>query len=354
MKVIGNISLFLVLILSGCAAPEIEKEQVKNVNIFWPPPPADPKIKFVEEFSSIEDMGIETKGGWLQNIIAGDKDVSARLIRPYGVAVDADGKIYVADVGRVLVFDKKNGNFLSIGNKPGTVQLKMPIGIAVSADGTMYVSDAASERVFIYRRGGEFIGAIGSAGELKSPAGLAIDAINGRLYVADTKKYVVRAYAFDGNLLFSITGEGGDKGRFNFPTSIAVDSKCNIYVVDTGNSRVQVFDSDGKFIKTIGGGGKHNLFIRPKGIAIDSDGNIYVVDAAAQKFFMFNKEAKLLFSVGKGGSDPGQFSVPAGICVDAGDGIYVVDQLNGRIQVFQYLGEKWKASLSSQKQITHK
>lgn len=336
MKAIRFICFSLIIVLWSCVAPEVERKPVITI---WPPPPAEPKIRFIEEISSGEYVKAETKGGWLERLIGGEEGVEDRLKRPYGVAVDRDSRIYVADVGRVFVFDKKNNSLSFIGDSPGKGQLKMPIGVAVDPDRRVYVSDVTSDRVFIYNRDGRFTGAIGYTGELISPSGLAIDAIRERLYVADTKKNTVRIYTLDGKFLFSLGEHDAHKGKFSFPTNIAVDSEGNIYVVDTGNFRVQVFNPDGEFLKTIGDG-RASLFARPKGIAIDSEGRIYVVDAAIQKFYIFDKEGNLFFSLGGGGMEPGQFSVPAGIAVDAEDRIYVVDQLNGRVQVFQYLNDK--------------
>lgn len=343
--------LFNLFFITGCAFEEAEIRPEKPLVTAWPLPPAQPKIKFVEMLSSETKMKRDAKkGSWLARFIGGEEDESGGggLIRPYGVAVDKEGRIYVADIGKVWVFDKKNKSLSLIGDKAGPGQLKMPIGAAVTADGKVYVSDVSSERIFIYNRNGEFIKAIGYAGELKNPSGLAVDAERERLYVADPKLNSVRAYTLDGRFLFGVEGLEADKGKLSFPTNIAVDSQGNIYVVDTGNFRVQVYNSEGKFLKTISGI-KPRSFVRPKGIAIDSEGNMYVVDAALQKFFIFDKEGNFFLEVGEGGMEPGQFFMPAGIAVDAEDRIYVVDQLNARVQVFQYLGEKWKALQVHQK-----
>lgn len=339
-------SAFAVFVLSalfGCA-PEVEK---KPFNTTWPLPPAEPKVRHIEIIESGDDMIAPAKSDWVKRLIGGEEDIETRLRRPYGVAVDDEGRIYVTDVGRVFVFDKKKNTIFFIGNK-GKEQLKMPIGIAVDSDGKVYVADAAYDRVFIYKDDGNFIGTIGVAGEMKSPAGLAIDKTKGRLYAADTKKNIVMAYALDGKPIFTIEGYGMGKGRFNFPTNIAVDAEGNIFIVDTGNFSVQVFSPDGIYLRTIKGG-RPKLFARPKGIAFNSEGNMLIVDAASQKVFVLQKDGSLLFTVGEGGIEPGQFSVPAGIAVDAADRVYVVDQMNGRVQVFQYLSEKWKAAQSPKK-----
>lgn len=353
LKLLQLLILFNLFFITGCAFEEVERMPEKPVNTVWPLPPAEPKIKFGEIIASKDDLQPRAKSGWLKDFIGGEEDIEGRLIRPYGVTVDKEGRIYVTDVGRVFVFDRNSGSLSFMGDKPGAGQLKMPIGVAVSSDGSVYVSDVTAQKLFVYNRSGAFIRAIGRAGELKSPSGIAVDSAKDRLYVADTRINAVRAYTLDGISLFVIEGLEADKGKLSFPTNIAVDSHGNIYVVDTGNFRVQVYNSEGKFLRTISSGSKPKSFVRPKGITIDSEGNMYVVDAALQKIFIFDKEGNFFLEVGEGGMEPGQFSMPAGIAADADDRIYVVDQFNARVQVFQYLGEKWKALQLRQKQEAH-
>jgi DNA-binding beta-propeller fold protein YncE len=324
------------IVLPGCV-PEIVERKLDN--IVWPPPPAEPRIRFIEEILSKDDLGNKDRGGWLRNLIAGDEGSEDRLKKPYGIAVDDSRRIYVTDIGRVFVFDKRNRTLSFIGRGPETVRLSIPIGIAVSPDNKVYISDTTYGKIFMYKSDGRFIDSIGKD-ELKGPSGLVIDAKRKRLYVADTKKNVVIVYSLDGNVIFSIDGRDTEKGKFNFPTNIAVDREGNIYVVDSGNLTIQIFNPDGKFLGAISGGGKSGLFVRPKGIAVDSKGNVYVVDAAAQKFFVFDKKGKLSFSVGESGVEPGQFFMPAGIAIDPEDRIYIVDQMNGRVQIFQCLERK--------------
>ena len=83
-------------------------------------------------------------------------------------------------------------------------------------------------------------------------------------------------------------------------------------------------------------------FSRPKGIGIDSDGHVYVVDAAFNNFQIFDETGQLLLFIGGEGNAPGQFQLPAGMYVDEKDRIYVVDSFNFRVQVFQYLSDRWK------------
>jgi DNA-binding beta-propeller fold protein YncE len=321
--------------VTACA-PQAEK---KVWDIVWPLPPEEPRIRFVDILQSDKDVVKESQ---VAKILFGE-DAEVRLLKPYGVAVGKDGKVYVSDIGKVFIFDRQNGRVDFLGAEAGTGKLRTPIGIAIAQDGRVFVTDTSSDRVFIYNERGNISGAIGKKGEFDSPSGIAIDEKRGRLYVSDAKIHSVRAYTLEGKPLFTIGERGGEPGTFNFPTNIALDSKGNLYVVDTGNFRVQVFDPDGKHLRNIGSiGDRPGNFSRPKGIAIDSEDHIYVVDSAYQNFQIFDKDGQLLLFVGEGGRNPGQFVLPAGIAIDSEDRIYVVDQLNSRVQIFEYIGEKWR------------
>ena len=333
-------TLLAVLFLASCASPER-----KFPDIVWPPPPDEPKIKFVEILQSNLDV---EETGFITALLG--EEVRAVLEKPYGVAIDSEGRVYVSDLGRVFVFDKNNKKLSFIGwDATGGGKLRLPSGIAISRDGKVYVADTASDKVFVYDKDGTYLNDIGHTGEFTAPSGVALDEKRRKLYVADAKKHNITAYSLDGKFLHTIGKRGNNAGEFNFPTSIALDSSGNLYVVDTGNFRVQVFDSSGKHIKMFGElGDRPGNFVRPKGIAFDSEDNIYIVDAAFQNFQVFSKEGRLLTFVGNGGEAFGQFSVPAGMAIDGNDMIYVVDQLNRRVQVFQYMSEKWKKRQAEQ------
>jgi DNA-binding beta-propeller fold protein YncE len=335
-----NVALFvsiaaLLMGLAGCASVK------KEVEMVWPLPPDEPKIKFVEILRSAKD--VEGTGG-LEKAILGDSGGDT-FTRPYGVATDAEGRIYATDVGRVFVFDKKNKKLSFIGDEPGTGKLSVPMGIVVSRKGKVYVADSQAKRVFVYDLKGTLLTAFGRVGEMDTPTGVAIDEKRDRLYVADTKKHTIIVYALaDGKLLKTIGEKGsGELGKFNLPTNIILDRTGNLYVTDTGNFRVQILEPDGKPIRSIGQiGDKLGNFSRPKGIALDSEDNLYVVDSAFNNIQIFNKDGKPLLVVGEGGYSPGKFQLPSGIFIDDDDRIIVVDGMNGRLQVLQYLSEKWK------------
>lgn len=136
---------------------------------------------------------------------------------------------------------------------------------------------------------------------------------------------VAPANAFSG-------GEGNAGGQFSKPRGIATDSKGNLYVADTGNSRVQKFDTDGKFIAAFGIAGAGVGEIKePNGVAVDAAGSIFVVDAANHKLIKFAPDGK--FVKEWKGPEPG-FYGPRDIAVGSNKQLYIVDQGRTRIVIF--------------------
>jgi DNA-binding beta-propeller fold protein YncE len=221
----------------------------------------------------------------------------------------------------------------------------MPFGIDTDTKGNVYVVDGSLKRVMVYDAQGKFIRALGADLKWSRPAGIAIDEVRRRLYVVDaggvdSEDHFVRALDLDsGATLFDIGKRGDGPGEFNLPRDAVVGPHGELYVVDGGNFRVQVFDTAGRFVKTFGSVGRQGgQFSRPKEIAIDVQGNLYVVDTAFGNFQIFDGEGRLLLDVGaRGNTDaPARFMLPSGIAVDPGDGrVYLVDQYFRKVEVFR-------------------
>ena len=310
----------------------------------WPLPPEQPRIRHLSILRGLDDFKPAKKPSRLATMLLGAQDPGARasdmLVKPYGVAVSPDGRLYVADTAarRVFAFDTDRKTVSFVG-EDGAGRLTKPIGVAVDERGIVFVADATLKRVFGYSPDGRMTLAIGRDGELAGPSGLAIDRVNKRLYVADAAKHQVSSYStLDGSRGPTIGKRGAEPGEFNFPTNLAVDRRGRLYVTDTMNFRIQIFDADGRFVKAFGTlGDSPGCLNRPKGIGVDSQDHIYVIDASFNNFQIFDEDGQLLLFVGSGGGRPGEFFLPAGLVIDDRDRIYVADQGNSRVQVFQYV-----------------
>ena len=300
----------ITIAVTGCAPPVVQK---KEINIVWPLPPEEPRIKFVRFIRSTDDIGKELS---FSDSVFGDEAASG-FAKPYGVVVDKKGVIHVSDIGAVWAIDIENHDYSFIGDKPGAGRLRIPLALATSADGRLFVSDLASDRVFVFSDGRN-IGALGQEGKFISVSGIAIDDERKLIYVCDSNKHNVFVYSLEDYSELRTLGERGhDEGNFNFPTNIALDSSGNLYVVDTGNFRVQIFDPEGNLVRTFGQlGDLPGTFTRPKGIALDSEDNIYVVDAAFQNVQVFDSRGRALMFFGGAGRARGKMNLPTVVKVD--------------------------------------
>ncbi len=173
-------------------------------------------------------------------------------------------------------------------------------------------------------------------GQFSFPAGVAVDS-HGNVYVADSGNNRIQKFDSNGTFLAKWDSSGS-------PVDVAVDSTGNVYVVDTLNNRVQKFDSNGTFDKEWGSPGTGiGQFNQPTGVAVDSAGNVYVADQLNHRFQKFDGDGNYLSEWGSLGAGDGQFNRPTDVAVDSAGNVYVVDSGNYRIQKFDSGGGliKW-------------
>ena len=337
-RLYGLIFLIILSVFSyGCTPPPPPPPLLS-----WPDPPDELKIGYVGMLTGENDF---RTAGFLDAIIGVSSGTG--LVRPYGVVSQGD-RIYVADTngGLVMVFDEKTRKVSYLGDK-GKEKLLMPIGIAAGPDGAIYVSDVKAKLIQVYDQTGKLKMTIGGKKDaFQNPAGLAINAKLGRIYVADSQAHAIKAFTLKGEYLFEFGKRGSGDGEFNFPSNIAINRSTGVvYVSDTQNFRVQAFDQDGKFLSTFGDlGDGPGKFARPKGIGVDTDGHIYIDDAAFANFQIFDEMGQILLVIGGPSSEgePGTFLSPAGLYVDEKDRIYVTDAVTRSVQIFQYMSDAWK------------
>ena len=327
----------------GANTAEKKRPAAAARSLVWPLPPEQPRIRYVTTYRGINDFKTRKMPKW-KTLLLGADDSDNRpsdvMVKPYGIAVSRLGRVYVTDTAarRVFVFDPEARTVSFVGES-GPAKLTKPVGVAVDDEGKVFVADGSLNRVYGYGLKGQMTIAIGREGDLESPSGLAVDRARKLLYVADAKKHQVLCYSTeDGSAVRTIGRRGGGPGEFNFPTNLFVNGNGRLYVTDTMNFRIQVFNPDGGFLGEFGTqGDTPGTLNRPKGVGVDSEGHIYVADSSFNNFQVFDAAGQLLLYVGTAGTDPGEFFLPAGLCVDGRDRIYVADQGNARVQVFEYL-----------------
>ena len=313
----GGATLLAVLALaSGCATQKVAPKR----DYFFPPPPDEARLQFLTGFSSEKEFrGAEDKN--LMTFLTGARPAQKDLGKPYGAAA-SQGKLYICDtaLGAVLVADLQTRR-IGILEAQGEGALKLPLNIAVDTDGTCYVADTGREQVVIFDKQGNYAATIGKPGELK-PRDVAVT--KDRIYVANLQKHNVLVFDKSSrNPLFSIPrpeDSTNSTRQLYTPTNMAVDSKGHLYVSDTGAFHIQIYDADGKFLRSVGGmGDGPGEFARVKGIALDHDNRLYAVDAMSQVIQIFNEDGKPLTWFGEPGTDSKVQNLPAKVIVDYED-----------------------------------
>ena len=328
-------------------------ERLDYSKIVWPNPPAITRIKYLD-FYAAEKPPAQTqpggKKGWmdrLSGVATGETSVDKplfQLAQPYGVAVDSKGVLYVADskVGAIFIFNTETRDVELIKNGMHA-HFGLITGLAMDDSDRLFVSDSVLRHVLVFDPKHRVEASINEG--MSSPAGVALDNENRFLYVADTDLDQVLVYDADSpyKLLRKIGTPGKahtltSPGDFSRPTNVAVDKDGNLYVSDTFNDRVEIFDADGNFIRTFGKAGDGpGYFARPKGIAIDSDGHVWVADTVQDRVQVFDPDGHLLIYLGGHGMLPGQFNAVQGLTIDKKNRVFTSEQYPGRVQAFRYI-----------------
>ncbi|OAM87271.1 hypothetical protein AW736_23745 [Termitidicoccus mucosus] len=231
--------------------------------------------------------------------------------RPRGLSINHAGALIVADSGNNLLRSATaDGTVATTGTAGADADLAAAAGVAAfdAASGETYIADTGNHLIKKIIASGEVRTVAGSAtsgtangplleAQFNSPAGVAVDVTGSYLYVADTGNHVIRLIDLSGGVVSTFAGQMGVAGdadggalgasTFRFPGDLIVDGTGDVYVADTGNSRIRLITSDdGRTVGTlvggapgfVDGGGTAARFSSPSALALAEDGSIYVAD----------------------------------------------------------------------------
>jgi len=248
------------------------------------------------------------------------KGCAARFNSPQGIAVDGAGNVLVADTcnhalrkvtrdGAVSTL-AGNGEAGYVEGVGDAARFNSLHGIAVDANGTIYIADSCNNCVRHVvpddgtvstlagdgKEGAGIVDGLGSAARFYNPAGLAVDA-DGHLIVADFGNHCIRRVTSAKGCVTTVAGNGQDGGgfadgegaaaRFHFPMGIAVDGNNNILVADHLNNRIRMIAGTAGHVMTVAGSaqpgkvdgvGASARFENPRSLALDARGHLLVAD----------------------------------------------------------------------------
>ena len=352
----------------------------------------------------VDSRGIVTTvAGTGQAGFAGDGGPATQALlgndSPRGIAVGADGGLYIADSGnhRVRRVDPRgiittvagSGQFGFGGDGgPATkAQLLGPTGVAAAADGSLYIADTGNRRVRRVDPRGVIatVAGTGQAGfsgdgrpatqaQLVNPLGVAVSA-DGSLYISDAssntttgnnhrvrrvdQQGIITTVAGTGELGFGGDGGPATQALLNFPTGVVVAADGSLYIADTGNNRVRRLDHPGGIISTVAGTGQAgfggdggpataallNCFAsdRPGGVAVAADGSLYVGDSSNNRVRRVDAGGIITTVAGTGqnardvsdgdGGPAAQARLnPSGAAVAADGSLFILDNGNSRVR----------------------
>ena len=265
--------------------------------------------------------------------------IVTNLYSPYGIAYNSRGEMIVSELGGVRVSiinnrGKKIRTFGSRGDRPD--QMKYPQGIAIDDMENIYV--CCENKLQTFTSNGELIKCIGKEGgkegrkegEFDDPRGVTLH--DNQVYVCDANNHRIQVFDLNLNFVRSIGSRGNGRGEFNTPYDVKFDTAGNIYVADSFNSRVQVLDNSGHFIRTLGDERERKLVL-PSGLHV-ADKYVYISDWRGNCIVVYETSGQFVTSFGRYGQNEGEFVHPFCItsCVDGF--IHVCDFRNNRVQIF--------------------
>lgn len=269
-----------------------------------------------------------------QSMFVGGRGMeNGQFNQPRGITVGPQGDVYVADMQnhRVQVFSATGAFRYAVGEQgSGPRQYKEPNDLAVGPDGSLYIVDTWNGRIQVLSATGEVMTDLVPPNDsFFGPRGIAL-LRSGWLAVSDGGHQRVVLLDRQGRTR-AVVGrrdrqKGTGAGEFNEPRGVAPLADGGFVVVDSENARLQVFDGQGRWQRTIPveyknyTGGANDSYV-----ATGPDGKFYVTDRGGRRVLIYSNEGRLLRSIERGSR--GQFQSPIGIAIDpTGTMLYVTEQ----------------------------
>lgn len=267
--------------------------------------------------------------------------VSATLKWPGGVAVDASGNVYIAEVNNSVIRKvSKIGQITTVagtgtagnsgdGGAATSAMLRNPRGVMVDATGNLYIADTGNNLIRKVDGSGSITTVVGLSASLNGPADVAVDG-SGNIFIADTGNGKVKKVTA-GVVTILATG-------LTVPHKIALDASGNLFIADWGGLQILEVPAGGSSASPVAG--STGLANQPYGVAVDASGNLYISNGGSSQLQKLS--GGVLTTIAGNGTSGysgdgaaatlAQMDYPQGVAVDATGNIYVADCYNNRIR----------------------
>jgi sugar lactone lactonase YvrE len=246
---------------------------------------------------------------------------TSTYIRPFGVAVDGSGTLYIADAYNNSVWKETlSADSYAMSTVP-TSALSWPSGIAVDGSGEVYIADTYNNRILKETpSAGSYIESTVLTSALRSPAGVAVDG-SGNVYIADTgNNRVLMETLSAGSYIETMVPTSANR-----PSAVAVDGSGNVYIANSSSDRV--------LMEKLLAGSYTETFVptsasRPSAVAVDGSGNLFVVDTGSKRILKETLSAGIYV---ESAIPTGALSYPQGVAIDSGGNVYIADTNDYRV-----------------------
>ncbi len=277
------------------------------------------------------------------DLVWGRQGISeGRFTRPRAIAIDGQDRVFVVDfTARIQVFDDE-GRFQYGWTTPRSDQGKST-GMSIDRQGRLMVADTHCSRILFYTPQGEYLPDLTIGGEYGPELGQlhfvtdCVEDSQGNYYVSEYGEMDrIQKFSADRTPLYQWGTHGDQPGEFSRPQSLALDADGRLWVADSCNHRIQVFDVDGEKPKLLRIWGERGhapgQLNYPYNLLLDGHGHVYVTEFGNHRVQKFTLDGKSLAIWGAAGRRPGQMHQPWASALDSRGNLHILDSYNHRVQ----------------------
>lgn len=313
--------------LTACGTTQ-ERPPAIDPHRVWPPPPYQSSLKFLGVFSSANNFAEGPCAAASQ---------TEKLRYPISSWPIAGDKIFVVErtPSDIKVIDFPQRNVYPLFDKEPP--FSEPVDLAGDSSGNLYIADRKQQQVLVLNKKLKLVHTIGATLELKALEKLILDEKAGVLYLTDSSHNEGFAFDLKGTLLFRFGA-----GLLTEPHGLAIHPNGNLYVADTGNAKIRIFNPTGEFQEDfpIGQARFPSPLKKPWDLAFDPQGLLYIVDQEQDALLTCRDDGELLFATGTSKRKDKHllgFHAPSDIHIDPSGQVFIADRNNFRLSVWQLI-----------------